>query len=277
MSQRRYHYLVAGLPDLSFEEQKQPISFLEFYEELENQLHPSDYEQVRLVLLIYDNKNLISFLKTGETDYQFAGNYDAETFRDQVEKLSAILPEKDIVPGYMVDLIKNHYDDESVTDSGIYEKILAEGYYNHVMKTGTPFLKKMTEFDYNMSNLLVTLQTGKYNLFQKEIIVGDNYLANYLKRVGGKNVVPDSEFEFFNEIMGYAGNQSYTEAERRYDMLRWKIIDEAIFFEMFSNDWLLGYLLKLFIIRRWASLDHDSGEQNLRKMIAYIKEKPEII
>jgi len=268
--QRRYHYLVAGLPDLSFEEQKENITMLDFCEQLEDHLHPADYEQIRLVLLIYDNENLISFLKNGETDYQFAGNYDAAIFKDQVERLSSILPEIDLLPGYMVELIKNHSEYESVANSGTYEKILAEGYYHHVMQTGTSFLRKITAFDYNMKNLLVTLQTGKYDLFQKEAIVGDNSLASYLKRVGGKNVVPDSDFEFFNEILGYAGNLSFTEAERRYDMLRWKIIDEALFFEYFSNDWLLGYLLKLLIIRRWVSLNHESGEQNLRKMIVGI-------
>ncbi|MCK4989412.1 MAG: DUF2764 family protein [Bacteroidales bacterium] len=270
MLQRRYHYLVAGLPDLSFEEQKKTIPISDFCERLGDHLHPADYEQIKLILLIYDNKNLISFLKHAETEYQFAGNYNAEIFMDQVEKLASILPEIDVLPGYMVELIKRHYDNESYTSSGNYEKILAEGYYHHVMKTGTPFLKRVTEFDYNMKNLLATLQTGKHNLFQKEVIVGENSLADYLKGLGGKNIVPDSEFEFFNEIQAYAGSHSFTEAERKYDMLRWKMIEESLFFEYFSHDWLLGYLLKLLIIRRWSSLNHDSGEQNLRKLIADI-------
>jgi len=266
--QRRYHYLVAGLPDLSFDEQKNTIPIVDFCEQLSEYLLPADYEQVRLVLLIYDNINLISFLKSGENDYQFEGNYDSEAFLDQVERLSSIIPVIDLLPAYMVELIKNHYDDESASDPGNYEKILAEGYYHHIMKTGTPFLKKITEFDYNMNNLLATLQSGKFNLFQKEIIVGDTPLANYLRKVGGKNVVPDSEFEFFNEILGYAGNHSFTEAERKYDMLRWEIIDDALLFEDFSSDWLLGYLFKLLIIRRWGALKHDSGELKLRKMTA---------
>ncbi|RLD55675.1 MAG: hypothetical protein DRI97_08990, partial [Bacteroidetes bacterium] len=71
-------------------------------------------------------------------------------------------------------------------------------------------------------------------------------------------------------IMGYAGNRSFTEAERKYDMLRWKMIDDALFFNYFSNDWLLGYLLKLLIIKRWEVLSHDSGEQKLKQMIADI-------
>ncbi len=261
---------MAGLPDLSFEEQKKTISILDFCEQLEGHLHPADYEQIKLILLIYDNKNLISFLKHGETEYQFAGNYNAEIFMDQVERLSSIIPVIDLLPGYMVELTRTHYSNESSADPGNYEKILAEGYYHYVMKTGTPFLKRVTEFDYNMKNLLATLQTGKYNLFQKEEIVGENSLADYLKGLGGKNIVPDSEFEFFNEIMGYAGNRSFTEAERKYDMLRWKMIDDALFFNYFSNDWLLGYLLKLLIIKRWEVLSHDSGEQKLKQMIADI-------
>ena len=85
MEHRKYHFLVASLPDLSFEEQKQPISFPEFREILENHMHPADYEQVMLALLVYDNENLIRFLKSGETDYQLTGNYNAEIFSNQIE------------------------------------------------------------------------------------------------------------------------------------------------------------------------------------------------
>ncbi len=270
MLQRKYHYLVAGLPDLSFEEQIRSNSVMEFCEHLENQLQPDDYEQVKLVLLEFDNINLISFLKSGESNYQYKGNFDAETFRNQTERLSSILPEIDLLPEYMVEIIKDHYDNETVTKVDNYEKILAEGYYNHVMDAGTAFLKKMTAFQFNMKNLLATIQAGKYNLFHKEIVVGDNTLANHLRRVGGKNVVPDSEFEFFSEIASYAAIQSFSEAERKYDLLCWKRIDEWLFFEYFSNDRLLGHLLKLLIIRRWGNLTHDSGEKKLREMIAVI-------
>ena len=277
MEHRRYHFLVASLPDLSFEDQKQSITIPEFREILENHMHPADYEQVMLALLVYDNKNLIRFLKSGETDYQLAGNYNAGIFSDQVERLASILPEKDVLPEYMVRLIKNHYDDELTINPDTYEKVLAEGYYHHIMKTGSPFLKKITAFDYNMNNLLTAFQTGKHSLFQKEFIVGEDSLGMYLKRVGGRNLVSDSEFEFFNEILGYADSHSFTEAERKYDMLRWKIIDETIFFEYFNNEWLIGYLLKLLIIRRWTGLSHDSGEQKLRKIIADSREKSEIV
>jgi len=268
--QRKYHYLIAGLPDLSFEEQIKNNSIRDFCKLLENQLHPDDYEQVKLVLLEYDNKNLISFLKSGKSNYQYKGNYDAETFINQADRLSSILPETNLLPGYMVDLIRDHYDNESVTNVDNYEKILTEGYYNHVMDAGTAFLKKMTAFQFNMKNLLATIQAGKYNLFRKEIVVGDNMLATHLRRVGGKNVVPDPEFEFFSEIASYAGIPSFSEAERKYDLLCWKRIDDWLFFEYFSNDRLLGHLLKLMIIRRWENLTHDSGEKKLREMIALI-------
>ncbi len=277
MLQRRYHYLIAGLPDLSFEEQKPPITVVEFCKQLFTHLHPEDYEQISLVLLNYDNKNLIHFLKDNETEYTIAGNYKAVRFRDQVDRLNSILPEKDILPGYMVNLIKQHYDVESAINPDNYEMILAEGYYHHIMNIGSPFLKMMTEFDYNINNLLTAFQTGKYNLFLKGFIVGENSLAMHLKRIGGRNLVSDSEFDFFNEILGYAGIQSYAEAERKYDILRWKMIDEATFFENFSIDWLLGYLHKLLIIRRWSNLNHDSGIQRLREMITETKEKLEII
>ncbi len=270
MLRRKYHYLVAGLPDLSFGEQIKNNSIPDYCEQLKNQLDPADYEQVKLALLVYDNENLIAFLKSGETNFQYAGNFDAETFLDQVEHSPSVLSETDLLPVYMLDLIRDHYDKKSAQDFSNYEKILAEGYYNHVMDSGTKFLKKINEFQYNMKNLLATIQAGKYDLFNKGIVVGDNSLADHLRRVGGKNIIPDSEFEFFNELVTYSGNESFAEAERKYDLLCWKIIDESLFFEYFTTDRLLGHLLKLQIISRWGNLNHDSGERKLRQMIAVI-------
>lgn len=67
MFKNQYHCLIAGLPDLMFEDSKFPATLQQFKGELEHELTLGDYNLIRLLFLPYDHENLIDFLlKTDE-------------------------------------------------------------------------------------------------------------------------------------------------------------------------------------------------------------------
>lgn len=273
MLKNNYHYLVAGLPDLTFEDQKQKIGITEFCHALKQQLYTADYAQVKIALLIYDIKNLVRFLEDPSQDLSEDGNFSSADFQEQISNLSAILPVENILPDYMVNLISYHYKNESGYNSVEYEKKLAEGYYQYVMDTGIPFLRAITDFDYNMKNLLSTVMSTEHNCYNKEILVGNNEFVKFLKKSAGKNLTSNSEFEFLGEILTCSNSNLYSEAERKYDQLRWNFIEDKLVFESFSIEYILGYLMKLQIIERWTPLAPDKGEQILRMMMTGLKEQ----
>ncbi len=270
--QNRYHYLIAGLPDLSFPERKEWISIPDFKIFLKDELESEDFEQVKLVFLKDDNYNLVKFLETGEIDEDKAGNYSLEDFKEQKEQSSAIVPEEIILPRYMIEVMNLYIADDADFDPVSCSHIVAEKYYEYVQEKGSSFMKDYTHFDYNLDNLLSFVEAGKYEMDQEKFITGKNELTTHLKNYISRPLVKDPEFDLFTDVIAISELPSIAEKEMKYDQLRWQLIDDMIFFEEFTIDWVLGYLHKMFIVRRWAELKHEEGEEKLRNIIRGAKE-----
>ena len=112
MSPDRYHYLIAGLPDLNLEQEKIWISVADFKKRLEFELEPEDFEQVRLVFLRKDHENLLEFLKSGSVNEENGANYSLKDFKAQTELYSAIIPQPDILPPYMAEILRDYWGDK---------------------------------------------------------------------------------------------------------------------------------------------------------------------
>jgi hypothetical protein len=235
-------------------------------------VEPEDYEQVSLIFLLGDNDNLVEYLKNGQLENPSMGNYSLEDFSSFVGDMDSVSHGHELPP-YMQDLIRDHFDEAKTTDPLEYPKILAEGYYTYVMEKATPFLKSYIEFDYNLKNLITAYKVGKHGVFDKDKIFGSNSLAQHLQSPTGKNLVSDGDFDFFDEIYRIALDQSFAEAERKTDYLRWRVIEDMMFFEYFTINKIIGYILKLQIISRWEHLTRDAGEKRLRSIISGIMEK----
>ncbi|MBN2699476.1 MAG: DUF2764 family protein [Bacteroidales bacterium] len=272
MDRREYHYFISGLPALSFEDSKEWISMDAFREVLENHLHPDDFSQVKYVFLKDDHRNLVEFLETGAVEERGTGNFTVEEFRNQVSLFTAILPSEDILPQYMVQVLKEHMTEEGELDREKVRPVqvshtLSEGYYRYIMEHGSPFLKGFTEFDFNLQNLLAFIKAGDYSLDQKQFITGASLHAGHLRHYAGKSLVRDHEFEFFEEIVSASESRTFLDEEIKVDKLRWRVIEEMTFFDYFNIDRVLAYLEQMLIIRRWASLKKESGEEKLRKIM----------
>jgi len=50
-------------------------------------------------------------------------------------------------------------------------------------------------------------------------------------------------------------------------MERWSYIDSLTFFEYFTIDQVLGYLVKFLIVKRWERLDPETGKEMLKKLV----------
>lgn len=60
--------------------------------------------------------------------------------------------------------------------------------------------------------------------------------------------------------------------EHLLDRLRWEKIDELTQFDYFNGRAVMGYLLKVNLLQRWAKLDPERGRALLKQMIEKIKE-----
>ena len=275
MLKRQYHYFISGLPVLSPDDSRLWISPAEFGEMLKENLHPDDYRQVELVFMENDIRNLTAYLVSGKNTNSLPANYSVSDFQEQEKLFSAILPSEDILPGFMVNVMKDNLQEEGKKDKLKIEHELSDAYYQYLIENAGQFLKAYTVFDFNLKNLVAFIKASRHNISQEQFITGDSDHAGHLRDYAGKNLVKDHEFEFFDEIVSYTGSGSFADEEMKYDSLRWRVIEDMIFFENFSIDRIIGYLKQLLIASRWSALGRDKGEEKLRQILAGSREEVE--
>lgn len=270
MLQRQYFYFVAGLADLLFDSGKSFAGMLEFREELKKNLHPRDFHLVSLLFLPYDNRNLITFLEGNGNAWDQLGNFSKEEFEEQLRIIKAILKEEDILPDYIVRIMREWTGLEEGVKVADIKKRLSEGYINTVEGSGNRFLKRWIRFETDLNNIFVFLNAKSLETDPAAHVVGDDPFTRELLDLfkAGKDFSVSFEPDHVSDIFKIATESEFLERERKIDLLKWNFIDTITFFEYFNIDLILAYLVKYSIVLRWDRLNPETGREMLRKFIA---------
>jgi hypothetical protein len=274
MFKRYYHCFIAGLYDLGFDDGKNIATLTDFREELKEILHPDDLDLTSIIFLPYDNSNLIRYMAGKRDEMDVLGNYTAEDFDDQIERLGSIIKVEDLLPEYMVAVISDWLAAEKSIDLLEAEKTLIHGYYTLAAKSGNRFLKRWTAYELDLNNILVLKNSMEMSLDASQQIIGTNELAEELKIISRRKsdfrVPPEPDYA--TELFNIAGESEFLDREIKLDIAKWNYINDLIFFEYFTIDFILGYMVKLGIALRWKGLDQDTGERMLKRLVAELKE-----
>jgi hypothetical protein len=265
--QRLYHCFVAGLPELRFDGSAVWISPTGFVEQLKRELHPDDFSMAGMLLLRYDHDNMIRFIRGKELTHQGVALFTENDFTQQKEIFDAIVPQEDILPPYMAETLRRCIAEENAPDTLECRRMLDSGYYNYIMLHGSRFAREYSTFEYNLSNMLSYIMASRQDSDPLSSIAGVNPFADHLRETGGRNLVKDPEFEYFDEILSVAETYSLADAEMRYDRLRWQVVEKITLFEDFSADAVLGYMMKLLIASRWDTLSEERGKEYLLETV----------
>jgi len=275
MFKRLYHCFVAGLYDLSFDDGKNLMSLTDFRNELKEILHPDDYQLGTILFLPYDNKNLLRYISGKNDQHDDQGNFTQEDFEEQAELLDSIIKVDDILPLYMVEVISDWLEAEKSIDLIKAEKRLTEGYFKLVKESGNKFLMKWSEYELDLNNILVLKNSMELELDASDQIVGTNPLTEELRVISRRKsdfrIPPEPDYA--SAVFNIAGETEFLEREIKIDLIRWNYVNDLIFFEYFTIDFILGYLVKLSIALRWKELIPEKGEELLKRLITELKEK----
>lgn len=269
MTKRRYYYFVSGLADLLFDSGGNLPDMAEFRLELKNNLHPDDYHLSSILFLPYDNRNLISFLEGNEDHWEELGNYTRDTFEEYVRFLEPVIQENDNLPDYMVKVISENSRSEEGLDVMKVRKLLYEGYVKMAFDSGNRFLKEWVVFETDLKNIFSFLNAKSLDIDPEPHMIGDNSFTEELLELfrSGKDFSMSFESEYASAIFKIAMENEFIEREKRIDLFRWNYIDSITFFEYFSIDMILGYLIKYSIVRRWLGMDPETGRNMLQYFI----------
>ena len=276
MFKNQYYYFVAGLPDISFDSTKLPFTVAEFKELLYEELKSDDKRLIDKYFLKADKDNLLKLLTNKEADLQSAGVFSRE---DLLNSITSIKEEDSAkrnknIPDIFESFIRLWLKEDAETENKNWENMLTSLYIDYGIEAKNSLVSSWFTLNLNIGNTLAALYSRKYGLDVKEVVVGNNDIANTIRaNANSRDFGLDQELEYFETILRISEETDIYERERKIDKFRWDWLEDNTVFDYFNIEYLFAYLCKLQILERWVQLNAEEGERVFRELIATMKKE----
>ncbi|MDR2920110.1 MAG: DUF2764 domain-containing protein [Tannerella sp.] len=275
----KYYYLIAGLPEISLDDSKLPLTVADFHKETDLTLNGKDKKLIELFYLKYDNKNLINQLEYPDREFISNGCISQEELGELITRMKeeGIPTDNKRIPSYFVQFIEKYLEvTERNEDFEIsWEDLLSSYYYAYGMKCKNLFIASWFELNLNINNMLVAISARKYDLDRTSYIVGENEVATNLRISNARDFGIGVFVDYWNEIQNIAEESDLYVREKRIDSFKWEWLSEHSFFHPFEIEGVFAYLAKLEMLERWITLDKVTGEKTFRELIGAMKKGSE--
>lgn len=266
---RNYYYLVAGLQDLTIDIHKLQYSQQAFMEELKAGLHPEDYKLMEKLFLPHDNANLLNLLMKAGKPFDEKGNFSQAQIEENIK-------EPHDLPSYMMEFITAFKNKEPLMPDMLPENELTTLFYDEMLKLDNAFLRDWFAFDLNLRNIVTALLARKYDIPYEYQIIGTGETSNIIRKSHARDFGLGAEIEYLEELSSLVKNDNVQEREKAIDELRWSYLDEKIFFEYFTVEKLLAFVIKLGIAERWLGIDKEVGNEMFKKLLKELQSSYEL-
>jgi hypothetical protein len=271
---RSYYDLVAGLPDLSPDAARLPLSPADFVTETAWLVHPEDAELLRLLQLAIDNRNLITRLEKLDRPFAPGGLYDSEALAQEIAN-----PET--MPDYLQAYLDAHRSGEPPFPELAPDDRLSWLYCEHATAQENEFVASWFTFERELRNILSALavrrnlphlhRRGPEHLKCLEsVLIGRTDVEEHLMASAAPDFGLAERLPWIERVL-HLPEGDFVERERRLDLLRWDMLDELTTFSYFRIETLLAFYLRLRIVERWAGLDPKTGRDRLAALVQGLK------
>ena len=266
MMQRNYYYLVSGLPEIVLEQSKAPFSLSELVEQLREAMHPSDFQNIELILLQWDNQNLLRWLQQDETNWATPSNFSREM-------LEAELREPERIPPYFVKFAEAYKNDEPIWAGMRWENQLTRLYYDYALAKTEGFLHQWFRFEQDLRNILTGWNSRQYEMQLDGQLIGQNEITQAIAHNNSRDFGLAREVEFMDKLEQALERDDLLEREQAIDYIRWNYITTLNTFHYFSTEVVLGYFLRFILLDRWLRLSAKRGKDRIEQYLQKMEEK----
>jgi len=148
------------------------------------------------------------------------------------------------------------------------ERNLFAAYYAACARSSSKFMRRWAEFDRTLRNIAAAFAARRRGIPVAEVIVGTGDIESALARSSAADFGIKGEVAYVDRVMlAVADDSNLVEKENRMDAVRWEMADELTLTNYFDLDFILGYLVKVNIIHRWAALDPQRGREMLGRLV----------
>ena len=273
MSNRKYYYLIAGLPDIIPDDKKLSFSSVQLRNYLQENLHPSDFELVELFYLPWDHENLLKLLYKEQFEWDERGNYSLELIEQLADRKQFEMVDLELLPEYLVRFLEYYHDDEEDFPRSKAVQLLTEGWYSHLLSSGNEFVREYAAYKRNMANIMLALNGRKHDIPYEESLVGDDEVSSALKKSRSRDFGLSNEINDIENIIQIFEIEDILDRELRLDTHFWHFLDDITFFNYFSIERILAFVQKLFIAERWYNLDKEKGQLIFKRLLDELQSK----
>jgi len=278
MIQREYYYLVAGLPDLFIDQESKNFNLVNLKEEIQELMHPKDYNLVELIFLEYDNHNFLNQLLNRKQEFIPIGKFSEDFFKeldDNYHELPTYIKEfyfwyknkqKENENNESNTLVTNEQVDKSP------EVLFQEYYYNYLKKFDNRFISHWYDFKRDLNNILTAINCRKHDINVESQLIGGGDLVDTLLRSQTPDFGLKKEIDYIDTILQISELTDVVERERRIDLLKWEKVGDLTTFDYFNAERILAFVVKSTIVYRWSKLDAKVGEEMFKKLVTELRE-----
>ncbi|MBR6491408.1 MAG: DUF2764 family protein [Bacteroidales bacterium] len=263
-----YYCLVAGMPEIAFDQKKLVFKADELKEYLRESLRGSDLKELRNLYYEYDNHNILGMLfhdDKSEVEFNNLANYTYD------ELLAAFKDPNEIDTDYIARFFEEYNDSDRKDDRLYWEKRLTQAYYEHIGNSSNRFIRNWFSFEFMLKNVMSAIIARKYGLDNEDQLIVNSEPLQLIAKSNAKDFGLSVDWPMINTVINIFDNSNLFKREEEIDRLKWKWLDEATTFEYFSFEVVIAILLKLRIIERWVNADPGKGKTMFRDLIEDIK------
>ncbi|MDX9781848.1 MAG: DUF2764 family protein [Bacteroidales bacterium] len=154
---------------------------------------------------------------------------------------------------------------------GLEGKNLSNHFYREVFKTRNRFLKEFFMFDLNMRNIQTAFLAKQSGMDASQYLIGESDLVESIKTSRAADFGASEFFEDSSKLISVLSNTNILEKEQGLDLMRWNKANQITVFNYFDIDWILGFVTKLSLAKRWDSLDKMIGAELFRRLVDEVR------
>ena len=269
-----YYNLLTGLPALQADNAKSAPELRELLEELRGVLSKHDNALLNVLLMRYDNDNLLAYLENNGAELNDLGLL---TVDDWHEILTILADEdnKEKKDARLQKYVKTYYetinDEEKNANIESKEDLLTSLYYEFGMGSKNRFIAEWFEFCLNMNNVIAAVICRKHGFNVKTAVIGDNEIADALRSSGARDFGLVGQFDYVDKFLSVAEESNPLDREKKMDALKWEWLEDHTFFDHFSVENVLSYWIRCELMHRWDCLSVEQGKEVFRGLLNEMK------
>lgn len=262
---------MAGLPDISLDDNKTSVNMAELKEEMDGVLSAADKKIISYFFLQKDCLNIVELLKDRNSKVAEDGNMTMEQYVDLFTSAIEMNFNVHRYPAFLSEFVRSYAYNKDKAGYFAKDDMLYQFYKYAIDTCPSKMVRAWYQLNLDVTNILTAMLARKNGWNVSDFIQGENEVTEMILTHNTKDFDLMHEFDYVAELMKIVDCEDPVEKEKKIDAFKWLWLDECTFFEPFSIDAVFAYLCKLDMLARWECLDVEQGQKAFRQIIENLR------